>query len=135
METLEVWKDKEGTTIHIGKDWAHDIVPVYGVDVDGNVITDPETGEPINQGDEDQNPIPEGAYLTTATGEWVEGYWVDEADVYKAKRKAAYPPLHEQLDILGKEGVEGLAKVREAIKAKYPKPEDKPVKKAKGKAV
>ena len=46
-----------------------------------------------------------------------------DANAYKAKRVAEYPPIGDQLDALWKGGdaaVEMLAKVQ-AVKAKYPK--------------
>ena len=46
-----------------------------------------------------------------------------QADKYKFKRAAEYPPIGDQLDALWKGGVEAeamLAKVQ-AVKAKYPK--------------
>lgn len=46
-----------------------------------------------------------------------------QADEYKFKRAAEYPPIGDQLDALWKGGVEAeamLAKVQ-AVKAKYPK--------------
>ena len=48
--------------------------------------------------------------------------WVDP-DAYKAKRRAEYPPIGDQLDALWKGGdaaAEMLAKVQ-AVKTKYPK--------------
>lgn len=42
---------------------------------------------------------------------------------YKAARKAAYPTIEEQLDILYHQGTEAWKAAIEAVKKKYPKKE------------
>jgi len=72
--------------------------------------------------------IDDGAGASDAQGNKVEidldavNAWVDP-NAYKAKRRAEYPPIGDQLDALWKGGdaaAEMLATVQ-AVKAKYPK--------------
>jgi hypothetical protein len=97
---MRIWRDAAGTVINIGE-W--DFQP----DADGAP----------------QNPLPDGA-------------WPDEADViegadggryvaadHASLRKAAYPPIAEQLDALWKGGDarEAMRARVQAVKAAYPK--------------
>lgn len=67
----------------------------------------------------------EGAF--DANGDRVEidldavNAWVDP-NAYKYQRRAAYPSIQDQLDMLYHEGYDGWKAAIEAIKNQYPKP-------------
>lgn len=54
----------------------------------------------------------------------IEKIVTDEAKVYAAQRKAAYPSIEEQLDTLYHKGVAGWKASITKIKTEFPKPDD-----------
>lgn len=105
-----VWRDTDGTVINIGP-WDYAIR--------ATVVEGPDEADRVG------NPLPPGA--TSALEEVVrraDGGWA-AADDYASMRRAAYPPMRDQLDALWKGGEDRAAMQAavQAVKTRFPKPD------------
>jgi hypothetical protein len=126
METIHAWRSTNGELLHIGKDWEYNIQQAEVYDELGNPQVDASGALMHTQ--VEMNPLPEGSVCAEETGEWVEGVWVPEHELWAVKRKAEYGTMAEQLELLFDKGEAGWRQHIEAVKARYPKFEVAPPK-------
>lgn len=104
----KVWRDADGAVVNIG-DWDEQIAERD----DGQGGTVKSVG----------NPIPEGVTCTTETVTRREDGGLAAEGDFGSLRRAAYPPLRDQLDAMwkGGEAAEAMREQIAAVKARFPK--------------
>lgn len=125
MDTKLVIRDVAGAVINIGP-WDFQTEPVMASDLDKPIHN--QQGELVGHeqkqiGERPRNPLPAGAYESTADIATSDDGGLYATENHRGLRAGEYPPIGDQLDSLFKAGLfpPDMAAQLQAVKNKFPK--------------